>query len=468
MRTLYKYFFLLLFPIYTCGQINLFHSNENRPLFIDYSDSLDIRYYNKDQSFALDPRFFVISSTNKSDFVGIYLVGANLSTNIINKLTFNSNFDYLSGNYNSLLNEYQDSLLIFPDFGRENFRVQYNLKYDINKFIAIDFGKGKHFIGSGYRSLFLSTKHSPYPYLKLTTEFGRIRYYNLYTTFLDINLKQKRKKHSSIHFLNFSLTESINIGIFEGVIWQSKDKNYDRGYDVEYLNPIIFYRPVEFSKHSPDNVLLGVTFNAKFKKTTLYSQVLLDDLNISRQKNTDDNYSAGFFQNKFAYQLGIKSSFKSVDVLIEYNQVQPYTYAHKVPMQSYTHLNQSLTHPLGANLKELVALANYTNKNWSFNIKLTYAKVGLDSLNTHYGQNIFASDFEAQADGDEYSYGNFNGQGFDTEIYTIHPEVTYSFKNLDFFGSVFYKNKKSNLIDHNSLWYSVGIRTFLFSAFQDY
>jgi hypothetical protein len=175
-----------------------------------------------------------------------------------------------------------------------------------------------------------------------------------------------------------------------------------------------------------------------------------------------------FFQNKFAYQLGIKSSFKSLNILLEYNQVQPYTFAHKVPMQSYTHLNQALTHPLAANFKELVALANYTNKNWKFNIKLTCAKVGLDSLDTHYGQNIFASDFEAQGDGDEYSYGNFNGQGFDTRIYTLHTEAAYSFKKFDVFGSVFYKNKKSDLIDQTSLWYSVGIRTFLFSAFQDY
>jgi hypothetical protein len=137
-------------------------------------------------------------------------------------------------------------------------------------------------------------------------------------------------------------------------------------------------------------------------------------------------------------------------------------------MQSYTHFNQALAHPLGANFKELVALVNYSKEKWNFSIKLTHAKVGLDSLHTHYGQNIFASDFDAQGDGDEYSYGNFNGQGVFTQINTLNTEMAYSFKWFDIFGSVFYKNKKSDLFDQTSVWYSVGLRTFSFSTFQDY
>jgi len=469
MKTLYKCYLILLFPICANGQINTFYSAENHPLFTDYSYSIAGCDSDTTQHFSVGSRLFSVGSTGKSGYASTYLFGASLLSNVKNKAIFTSHFDYLTGNLNALINECQDSLLVFPGFGRERSRLQYNLKYLVNKFITVDFGKGKHFIGNGYRSLLLSTEHSPYPYLKLTTEFGRVRYYNLYTTFLDIqNPNQNRKKHSSIHFLDFSLTENINIGVFEGVLWQANDENYNRGFDVEYLNPVIFYRPVEFSKHSPDNVLMGANFNAKLKKTTLYGQVLLDDLNISRQKDRDDEYGGGFFQNKFAYQVGLKSSFREVKVLLEYNQVQPYTYAHKEPMQSYTHFNQALAHPLGANFKELVTLVNYTKEKWKFSIKLTHAKVGLDSSNTHYGQNIFASDFDAQADGDEFSYGNFNGQGVATQVSSLHTEVTYSFKWLDVFLSVFYKNKKSDLFDQTSLWYSVGIRTFPFSNFQDY
>ena len=467
MKKLYKFYLILLFPISVSAQINTFQSTVNKLFYSSFSDSLSSCFSDTTQYFSLGSRLFSVGSTTKLNYSSTHLFGASLIANVKNKITVTSHFDYLSGNHNALINEYEDSLFIFAKFGREKIRLQCNLKYFINKFITVDFGKGNHFIGNGYRSLLLSNEQSSYPYMKLTTEFGRVRYYNLYTTFLDMqDLTQNRKKHSSIHFLNFSLSENINIGIFEGVLWQAKNENYNRGFDVEYLNPIIFYRPVEFSKHSPDNVLMGANFNAKLKETTLYGQFLLDDLNISRQKDRDEEYSGGFFQNKFAYQLGLKSSFKKVNILLEYNQAQPYTYAHKEPMQSYTHLNQALAHPLGANFKELVVLLNYTKEKWIFSIKLTQAKVGLDSLNSHYGQNIFASDFDAQGDGGEYSYGNFNGQGVLSQINTLYTETAYSFKWFDVFGSVFYKNKNSDL--RNSLWYSVGIRTFPFSTFQDY
>ena len=476
MKKLYKFSFILLFPIFVNGQINTFQSLVNKPFYTSFSDSLSSCDSDTAMHFGvgsriniLPNRLFSIGSVNKLDYSSTYLFGASLVANISNKISFTTHFDYLSENYNSLLNEYQDSLRVFPSFGIKNNRVQYNLKYFVNNFIVVDIGEGKHFIGNGHRSLLLSNEHAHYPYLKLTTEFGRVRYYNLYTTFLDIqDPNQNRKKHSSIHFLDFSVSENINIGVFEGVLWQAKDDNFNRGYDIEYLNPIIFYRPVEFSKHSPDNVLMGVNFNANFKKITLYGQFLLDDLNISRQKDRDEGYDGGFFQNKFAYQLGLKSSFKGVSVLLEYNQAQPYTYAHKEPLQSYTHFNQALAHPLGANFEELVALVKYSKEKWKFSIKLSHAKVGLDSLDAHYGQNIFASDFDAQGVGGEYSYGNFNGQGVATEINTLYAEMAYSFKWFDVFGSVFYKKKKSDLNDQTSLWYSLGIKTFPFSTFQDY
>ena len=469
MKTLFKYCLILFFPICASGQITTFQSAVNQLFSEDYSDTLVSCNSDTTQRLSMGSRFLGLSSTDKSDYAITCLVGATVSANIKNKITFISHFDYLGGSHNALVNSFKDSLSVFPAFGRDKSRLQYNLKYYFNKFITADFGKGKHFIGNGYRSLLLSAEHSPYSYLKLTTEFGRVRYYNLYTTFLDIqNLSQDRKKHASIHFLDFRLTDNINIGVFEGVLWQARDENYNRGYDVEYLNPIIFYRPVEFSKHSPDNVLMGASFNATWKPIVFYGQVLLDDLNISRQKDRDENFSGGFFQNKFAYQLGVKASFKDVNALLEYNQAQPYTYAHKEPMQSYTHMNQALAHPLGANFKEVVALADYSKEKWKFSIKLTLAKVGLDSVNTHYGQNIFASDFEAQGEKEEYSYGNFNGQGVSTQIYTLYTEVAYSLKWFDIFGSVYCKKKKYDLVDQTSLWYSVGIRTFSFPTFQDY
>ena len=469
MKTLFKLIFFIIFPFLVNGQINTFQIGTNKLFLESFSDTITSSSSDTTQQISIFPRLFGVSSLSDNKASSSYLIGASLSANISNRITVISTYDYLKGNHNSLIHEYQDSLGVFPGFDLGSKRWQLNVKYKVNKFITADFGKGKHFIGNGYRSLLLSTEHSPYPYLKLTTEFGRVKYYNLYTTFLNPNMVDYgRKKHSTIHFLDFEITKNIHFGVFEAIMWQSKSENIDKGFEFAYMNPIIFYRPVEFSMQSnKGNALMGANFNMTFDKTTLYGQALLDDLNISRQKDRDEDYKKGFFQNKYAYQLGVKTKIKGVNLLAEYNQTQPYTYGHRTILQNYSHMNQALAHPQGANFKEVVCMADYKKDKWRYKLKLTTALVGLDSLNTHYGQNIFKSDYEASTGGQD-SYGNFNGHGVSTALSTINAEIAYSLKWFDVFGSIYYKKKKSDLVDQTSLWYSLGIRTFPFSAFQDY
>ena len=130
-------------------------------------------------------------------------------------------------------------------------------------------------------------------------------------------------------------------------------------------------------------------------------------------------------------------------------------------------MNQALAHPLGANFKELINIFEIKKGKWTYKIKTMLARVGLDSLGTHYGQNIFESDFEA-SNGGQHSYGNFNGQGVSTTILSFQPEVSFKLKWFDLFGSVYYRTKKSDLLDQTLIFYSVGLRTFPFSSFQDY
>ncbi|MDB0026923.1 hypothetical protein N9D80_00025 [Flavobacteriales bacterium] len=469
MKTLFNILLLSLicFPVYS--QENTFRSKVRKPFKETFTNTstcdTDTTHH-----IAIATRLYSITFVEKTDVSTSYLVGATLTANIRNKISFVLHNDYLGGNHNSLFEEFKDSLNVIPFFGDSKKRFQFNLKYKLNKFVVTDIGKGRHFIGNGYRSLLLSDNQTPYPFLKLTTEFGRVKYYNLYTTFLNPNQSDfGRKKHSTIHFLDFAVTDNIHFGVFESILWQSKSEEVNKGFEFAYLNPIIFYRPVEFSKHSSKgNALMGANFNATFNTTVIYGQAMLDDLNISRQKDSnEDNYEEGFFQNKFGFQIGIKTKYQGVNLLAEYNQVQPYTYGHRTILQNYSHMNQALSHPLGANFKEVVLMANYKKDKWKYSIKVTTAKIGLDSLGTHYGQNIFESDYDASTGG-QLSYGNFNGQGVLTQLNTLHAEVSYKYKGFDIFGSVFYKSKKSDLLDQTSLFYSVGLRTFPFSTFTDY
>ena len=52
-------------------------------------------------------------------------------------------------------------------------------------------------------------------------------------------------------------------------------------------------------KSNKGNALMGLNFNLLLnqnKDANIYSQLLIDDVNISRRKDQDANYSSGFFQ----------------------------------------------------------------------------------------------------------------------------------------------------------------------------
>jgi hypothetical protein len=53
---------------------------------------------------------------------------------------------------------------------------------------------------------------------------------------------------------------------------------------------------------------------------------------------------------KYINALGIKN----LDLQLEYNRVRPFTYSHRDSVANYTHYNQPMAHPLGANFSETI------------------------------------------------------------------------------------------------------------------
>jgi len=420
----------------------------------------------KNDTLLLHPKFSAFSSFEKENN-NVFLLGISLKLKHNQKTNFNITYDYLKIDNIKIIKNYYDSLSIYPNFNDKNVRLRYSINHQFNSLFNIQAGKGNNFIGDGYRSLLLSNNQAPYSYIKLTTKFGKVIYTNLYSTLYNLNDNNLNKKFSATHYLNVDINSSISIGIFESVLWQSRIGAYNRGFEIGYLNPIIFYRPVEFSMGSnKGNALMGLNFAVKIKNHKLYGQFLLDDLNISRQKDSDEeNYSSGFFQNKYGYQLGVSFNYKNLNYNLEYNQVQPYTYAHKIPFQNYSHINQALAHPLGANFKEVINIVKFKKENFFISLSSKFIKIGLDSVNSHFGQNIFISDLNASNDGAQYSFGNYNGQGILTYMYVFEPEISYKLKHFDIFSSIYYINKKSDLIDQTSIYVLIGIRNIPFSIF---
>lgn len=127
----------------------------------------------------------------------------------------------------------------------------------------MQFGHDRHFVGNGYRSLILSDFSSNYTFLKINTKVWRFNYTNLYAQLVgDVFYRNEKlpKKFLAFHHLSLNLTKNINIGMFESVVFGRADVSGNNTFDINYLNPIIFYRSAEIQMGSQDNALLGADF----------------------------------------------------------------------------------------------------------------------------------------------------------------------------------------------------------------
>ncbi len=249
----------------------------------------------------------------------------------------------------------------------------------IKNHINITFGYDKHFIGDGIRSLILSDFATGSPFLKISSRIGRFRYQNL---FLELVSPYTRgtdrvlpKKYAAIHHLSMNASKWLNLGIFESTMFSTRD------FDPGYLNPVIFYRSVEYASGSNTNVNAGLNFKAiVLKHLQFYGQFLLNEGNGSRY-----GIQAG---GKYFDVAGIKN----LDIQGELNYVRPYTYAAKDSSASFTQYNQPLAHPLGANFAEIIGIIRYQPLSHLYTmLKGMYYIQGADTGSINYGNDIFRS-----------------------------------------------------------------------------
>jgi hypothetical protein len=352
------------------------------------------------------------------------------------------------------------------------------LSYTPADFLNIQFGHGKNFIGDGYRSLFQSDVTSPYPYLKLNATFWKIKYTSTYMWLRDVRNEVRvdgafLPKYMANHYLSWNVSKRLNIGLFESVMWA--DTN-GRGFDVNYLNPIIFFRAIEFQTgQDAGNAILGLSAKYKWNnKVNVYGQFVLDEFSLSDVTGGDKSW-----KNKFGFQLGAKyfNAFEVDNLLLqaEYNQVRPYTYSHNSIILNYAHVNQPMAHLWGSNFREMVLIGRYNYKRWFADAKFIIGQRGFD-FNTaedsaNYGGNIFAAeDNRVSSTGIRIGQGN-KTNSFMTELqagYLLNPAT-----NLKLFTNIIYRDFNPEAITastmaSNTLWFSIGVRTDLFNWYNDF
>ena len=277
---------------------------------------------------------------------------------------------------------------VFKGDGYDYFDARGTITFNAAKYIDIAFGYDRHFIGNGYRSLFLSDFSNNAVFLKLNTRIWKFNYQNLFMELSGANRQPAStlypKKYAAMHHLDVALTKWLNVGLFEGIIFGRKDK-----FDFGYLNPVIFYRSIEQQNGSFDNAVAGFDAKANVAGSfQFYTQFLLDEFNLTQIRKQD-----GWWANKWALQLGAKYidafGISNLDLQGEINRVRPFTYSHGDSIANYTHYNQPLAHPLGANFQEFIGLARYQPApRWMLQAKAIYYTQGRDVDSVNWGGNI--------------------------------------------------------------------------------
>ncbi|MBS1938597.1 MAG: hypothetical protein JSS84_12400 [Bacteroidetes bacterium] len=272
--------------------------------------------------------------------------------------------------------------------------------YKAGSYFHLTLGKGQNFFGEGYRSLLLGDEATSYPYFRITTTAWHIRYVNLYALMRNTPVASNpypgpEKKFTSMHYLSWNISKRVNAGFFDAVVWQDNDPKYPRGFDLSYVNPVIFLRPVEYGLGSPDNMLMGAALNVKVgRNTLLYSQLILDEFLLNHVRAMD-----GWYANKQGVQAGAvaHNAFRRPGLTLraEVNYARPFIYTHSDSRQNYAHYGQPLAHPYGADFLEGLLQAEWRKGPWLVENVFSWCLMGQDTTlgaGGNNGNNIFLTD----------------------------------------------------------------------------
>ncbi len=368
---------------------------------------------------------------------------------------FRNKFNAIPGA--GFLKTYQSRIFDF-DNGVDYLLADAHIGVHVSRHVNLELGHGRHFLGNGIRSLFLSDFSTNYFYLKLNTKIWKFQYQNI---FGELTRPERKaglgdqllpKKYFAAHYLSINILPTVNIGLFETVVFARENQ-----FELQYLNPVILYRTVEGSIGSPDNVLLGLDVKWNIlQRASVYSQFVLDEFKIS--EITAGN---GWWANKYGWQLGLKYldlfGVDQFDAQVEYNIVRPYTYSHNTGIANYSHYNQALAHPLGANFRELMLQLRFQpGPRWTMIGRVARINLGEDIDTINWGSNLLLPNNDRPSD-----FGHEIGQGTSSTITLTGLDVSYEIKQGLFLDVYFQARKKTSsaeVLNNSTTYLGAGFR----------
>ncbi len=261
------------------------------------------------------------------------------------------------------------------------------VNYQASKNINIQFGQDKIFVGNGYRSLLLSDNTAPFLYLQLGLNFfeNKLNYHANWASLQKLQGVNGAnatgddlfaKKQANFNYLSFKPSSKIEIGLFEGVMWERwNEQTGSQDFDPVFINPLPLLTTAIKSNDTLVSSILG--FNAfvkPFVHTGFYGQL-----------------AYGVNGGGTGFQLGTKFydafSVEGLNFQVELNQVGQNIYGTQNNFVDYYHFNQPLGLQKAEDFTELNFLVSYRYKRVLTSLKGIIGRVNKSLTNSQLIDN---------------------------------------------------------------------------------
>ena len=207
--------------------------------------------------------------------------------------------------------------------------------YSPYKFLNLQLGTGKNFVGDGYRSLLLSDYSFNNPFIKIIGTFGKKNQFQYTKLNASLSSVIRRdlgstpealfvRKSMSTHYFSWLATKWLNVGFFESTVWHTEDSTGTKPYQFQQLNPVFGVNTLTTITDSLNHSNIGM--NLKFKlpyDIVLYNQFVID---------------GNQYEKAMGYQVGIRySGIRGLTLQAEYNKMDnPYTSTFNKDLEQFT------------------------------------------------------------------------------------------------------------------------------------
>lgn len=263
------------------------------------------------------------------------------------------------------------------------------------RFFELRAGRDRNRWGPGSGSVMLSNYGPAHNQVQLRTTVGRVQYTNLFSQYAapagpsapdeTPDFSRRPRSYGATHRLALRVSDRVELGAFETIVFApERDSTVNRGgFDVAYLNPIVFLRGVERELGSPDRALVGIDGAwTVMRGLRLYGQFVLDEFVASEIGNQ-------WWGNKWAWTLGahwVPPAVPNLSVRGEFARLRPHIYAHTYVPNSYAHWDDGLGHPAGPNSIDMAVQATYDPASaWRAGFNVAYTRRGRNTDTENFG-----------------------------------------------------------------------------------